>query len=206
MPSPIHRTTFLWAALTFTYICILAASVFVLAPAYGDWFFSEEGPHEIASVVLWAGATLVTLRYVPQTRRALLYSTLFALFAMREADLHKAFTSGSIVKLKFYTQGMGPEQWASLPFALAIVGLLLACAVGMVRYLLRGGWREASGQLMFIAASAMVFCKIADRLPSRHPYQPDRTARPACLRGRDRSLRAAVVHRQYAAAAQPAGT
>lgn len=167
MPTFIHRSTYLLAGVTLAYIGLLIAAPHFMTPEYCDWFFSSEGPHELTSIALWTFTAGVTTRYLPYDRtKALLFTTLFAFFAMREAGLQKAFTSGTFIKLKFYTQGMGTEQWIALPFALAFVAVLATGGVVILRYLLRGGWRDAGGQAIFIAAGTMVVCKVADRLPS----------------------------------------
>jgi hypothetical protein len=132
-----------------------------------SWAFSETGPFEIGALILWivaAGVLIVRIR--PFTSRTLAFATIFLLFAAREADLQKAFTSESILKLAYYRHSADPLLGKIIAGVVALLFVTLAAYALFVsvRFLLReGGLKSRSGMWLAIAWTVLVFTKIVDR-------------------------------------------
>lgn len=92
------------ATLTVLVLAILAFAVMgiTLSDEQRTWLFSESRPFEIASEWLWLmlGAVCLLNSGWEWHRRGL-FAAAAAMAAMREADLHKAFTTGSIFKSNY---------------------------------------------------------------------------------------------------------
>ena len=113
------------------YVGFLLALQGALDEAAFRWTFSEAGPFERSSEGLWllaAAATFLVLR--PLRWRVVSIALVFVLFAGREADLHKAFTHGSITKINYYVSPAFP-LWERVLAAL-IVAAIVALAVDLV--------------------------------------------------------------------------
>lgn len=173
---PIYASS--WKALALLASCgggLILLDQFHSIRTYLHWF-EEHGLVETTSALFWLLAAITPWRYGrgPNRRLVALFSALFLCFALREYDMHKMFTSHSMLKLTFYTRyGWHTEQWVSLPVALLAIMVVVASVVVLLRYWWRGGWREASGQMLLIGCASMAFSKVLDRLPSvlRKDYQ-----------------------------------
>ena len=112
-------------ALVAAYAAMLAALPFVLSAGTFDAAFAESGPFERLSLLAWiAAAAVIVVRIRPYGLSAAAFTVLYLLFAAREADLHKAFTTRSISKLNYYRvhrlrcpNGSSPRSPQSSSFA-----------------------------------------------------------------------------------------
>jgi hypothetical protein len=165
-PVPTKSDRLLFIALA-VYSVVLVALPLTLPKPILRWTFSETGPFEIGALMLWiVAACVLSVRIRPFTSRTLAFATIFLLFAAREADLQKAFTSQSILKLEYYRHSANP-LWAKMIAGLvALIFVTLAAYVVFVsaRFLLReGGLRSRSGMWLALAWMVLVFTKILDR-------------------------------------------
>lgn len=145
------------------YLALLAASMpaEIFRP-----LFSEAGPFEQMSVVLWVVLGIMLLLHTPHTRRVLALAALSLFFAAREADLHKAFTVMSIEKIKFY---LSPD----VPVMQKLIGgLVFLSAIALIIYLARlcwqfffrqGGLRLPVGQVLALPVLMLPVSKVLDR-------------------------------------------
>lgn len=134
------------------------------------WMFSEEGPFEQLSIYAWLFAALmVCIRMRPLTWQMRCLALAFMAFAAREADLHKAYTAGSILKSNYYRHALAPPAEKAVAFivAMAFILLLVYVAFLILRALFRqGGLRKRSGIWLMAAATLMVAGKVVDRMPA----------------------------------------
>jgi len=154
-------------ALVVTYTIVLAILPFLLTPDTFRSMFSETGPFERLSLLAWiAAAAVVVVRIRPFGLTAAAFTTLYLLFAAREADLHKAFTTRSISKLNYYRDGTIPFEER---FLAAIVSVAILCLIGyaifvVLRFLVaRGGLRTRAGIWLALGGALLVFGKALDR-------------------------------------------
>jgi len=149
------------------YVLLLTALPFTLEHDMFRFTFSETGPFERLSLFAWlACAAVIIVRVRPYTKTAAAFTVLYVLFAAREADLHKAFTTRSISKLNYYKDTSIPalERIFAALVAIAILCLILYALFIIVRFLFwRGGLRTRSGMWLAIGAGVLVFGKILDR-------------------------------------------
>lgn len=166
-PETIGRSL---AAALVLYALALLTLPLALDPASFHRFFSEQGPVEIASLILWPLAAVVVLASVrPHSRRTWAFALLYPVFAAREADLHKAFTAGSIFKSGYYRHVAAPlaEKLVAGIVAIAIVALLLYVLFVCARYLLvERGWRTRAGRWLLAAMVLLFVSKVFDRAPA----------------------------------------
>ena len=145
------------------FLVLLAASL----PA--DIFkvlFSEQGPFEEMSIVLWVALGGLMLLHNARSGRVLALATLSFVFAAREADLHKAYTVMSIEKIKFY---LSPD----VPVMQKLIGgLVFLAVVALIVYLARlcwqfffrqGGLRTPVGQVLLLPVLMLPLSKVIDR-------------------------------------------
>ncbi len=133
--------------------------------------FSEQGPFEQLSIVLWAllGAALLLKRPLPLCLRLATAAVAFA-FAAREADLHKAYTVMSITKIKFYwsPEVPLPQKLAGGLVLLTLIALLVFLTVQLYGYVVRRrGLLTPMGQVMALPVLMLPVSKVIDRLPSQ---------------------------------------
>ena len=105
-------------------------------------FIAEDGPVEDLAVIAYAVLFLAFLAISKRNRSFLVASaTVVALMAARELDLHKAFASGSIIKLRTYTSDTVPfgEKLIAGAFVIAVASFLIWYAVRYGPWL----WRAA---------------------------------------------------------------
>lgn len=154
-------------ALVAGYVALLALLPFALTPQSFHAAFAETGPFERLSLLAWiAAATVVLTRIRPFGLPAAAFTSLYLLFAAREADLHKAFTTRSISKLNYYRDASIPfsERAIAAIAALAILALIAYTAFVVVRFLVvRRGLHTRAGAWLALGAGLLVFGKILDR-------------------------------------------
>lgn len=145
------------------YLVVLAAS---LTPEVFIPLFSEQGPFEEMSIVLWVALGAMLLFHDFRSRRMLALAALSFVFAAREADLHKAFTVMSISKIKFYVSPDVPAMQkvvGGLVF-LAVVALIVYLARLCWQYFFRqGGLRTPVGQVLLLPVLLLPISKFLDR-------------------------------------------
>lgn len=164
-------TTDVWIGLAvFIYTAVLVALPLLLETATSEWLFSEEGAFEQLSIVWWLCAVATVLVHArPLGRERLALALLFAVFAAREADWHKAFTAGSLLSLKYYGRAEAPfgEKLAAGLIAGAIIVVIAYAGFRILRFLfVRQGWRTRTGFWLLLASSLMVLGKLLDRAPA----------------------------------------
>lgn len=152
------------------YLAVLAVLPLVLSTPAFERFFSEEGPIEMASTLLWiAAAGVVLARVRPLGRRAWAFALLYLVFAAREAQLHRAFTADSMFKSSYYRRVAAPfeEKLVAGLVAIAILALLVYVFWVVVRFLwTERGWRTRSGAWLLAGMALLVFSKVLDRAPA----------------------------------------
>lgn len=152
------------------YILLLALLPLLLSYSVFMFTFSEQGPFEQLSIVAWIfTALIIIVRIRPLGLRAWAFALLCIIFAAREADLHKAFTAGSILKINYYKHAIAPfgEKVAAGSVAIAVIALLAYVGFVVARFLLRdGGWRSRAGVWLMIGTVLVVLGKMLDRAPA----------------------------------------
>lgn len=145
----------------------LSAAAF-LKPAVFSSILEEGGPVERLSVFAWILAALAVWYRAKLDKQSTAIMLTFLAFGAREADLHKAFSSDSFLKIRYYTEGsFGAEKLLFGVAALVLIGMLLIAAFCIFRHVfLRGGWRTAFGQVVVVGGALLCLTKVADRLPS----------------------------------------
>ncbi|AXQ29240.1 hypothetical protein D0B54_11310 [Solimonas sp. K1W22B-7] len=145
------------------YLVMLAGSLprEIFAP-----LFSEKGPFEQMSIVLWLALGSVLLFHDFRSPKVLPLALLAFVFAAREADMHKAFTVMSIEKIKFY---LSPD----VPVMQKLIGgLVLLSVAGLVVFLARqfylffvrrDGARTPVGQVLLLPVLMLPIAKVLDR-------------------------------------------
>ena len=154
-------------ALLVAYIAMLAILPFLLSAETFDAAFSETGPFERLSLLAWiAAAAVIVVRIRPYGPSAAAFTVLYLLFAAREADLHKVFTTRSISKLNYYRDAsiaVSERVIAGLA-AIAILCVIVYAAFVVVRFLFaRHGLRTRAGMWLMLGAALLVFGKVLDR-------------------------------------------
>jgi hypothetical protein len=152
------------------FILLLAALPLVLPESSFRYTFSEEGPFERLSIVAWLiAAFTIVARIRPLGMRAWGFVVLFAGFAAREADWHKAFTADSILKTNYYKHAIAPlgEKVVAFAVALAFICLIVYVGIAVLRFLfLQGGWKSRSGCWLMLGTALVVAGKVIDRAPA----------------------------------------
>ncbi|MGV3742780.1 MAG: hypothetical protein ACO1NO_10775 [Burkholderiaceae bacterium] len=151
-------------------ILLLAALPLVLPEATFRYMFSEVGPFERVSIFAWLlAAAVVIVRIRPLGMRAWAFALLFACFAAREADWHKAFTADSILKTNYYKHAAAPlaEKIIAFIVAIAFIVLIVYVGIAILRFLfLQGGWKSRSGFWLMLGTVLVVIGKLIDRTPA----------------------------------------
>lgn len=149
------------------YVLLLVMLPFTLSPEAFDYTFSEIGPFERLSLLAWlVAAAVIVVRIRPYTLPAAAFTVLYILFAAREADMQKAFTTRSISKLNYYRDAGIPfsERFIAALVAIAILCLIAYAGFIILRFLLKHhGLRTRAGLWLAVGASLLVFGKILDR-------------------------------------------
>lgn len=153
------------------YAAVLVAMAVGLPPETFKPLFTESGPFEQMSILLWLllGLVLLLPLGLPTAPR-LAMAALALLFAAREADLHKRYTSMSLAKIKFYLSPdvALPEKLLGGLVLLGSVALIVYLAHKLYRYVRYGqGLRSSPGQVMVLAALMLPVSKVIDRFSSQ---------------------------------------
>lgn len=147
----------------------LLAAIGASWPESAVSLFSEEGPIERGSEVLWLGLGACILVWLRPPTLPVIAGVLVCLAcAAREADFHKRFTGYSVLKFGFYLDGGFPLSHRML--AGALVGLLaLSTLILLLRLaeLAREQGRPAPAWLKVavIGLVTLVITKVMDRSP-----------------------------------------
>jgi len=152
------------------YVAFLVAAGLSLPHEVFKPLFSEDGPFERMSIVLWALLGLLLLLHDARSPRVLALAVLALLFAAREADLHKAFTDLSITKIAFYLRPGIPliQKFCGGLVLLGGVALVVLAARLFYRHVVRDqGLRTPLGQLLLLPAVLLPVSKIVDRFASQ---------------------------------------
>jgi hypothetical protein len=151
-------------------VLLLAALPLVLPEASFRYTFSEQGPFERLSILAWLIAALtIMVRIRPLGMRAWAFAVLFAGFAAREADWHKAFTADSILKSNYYKHAVAPlgEKVIAFIVAISFIALIVYVGIAVLRFLfLQGGWKSRSGFWLMLGTALVVVGKVIDRAPA----------------------------------------
>ena len=131
--------------------------------------FSEQGAFEQMCVLLWFALGVMLALHHLRSPRVLALAVLALLFAAREADLHKAFTTMSLTKIKFYLSADVPlmEKLLGGLVLLGTVALILYAARLFYRFVLRGGLRTPVGQVLLLPVLMLPASKLVDRFASQ---------------------------------------
>lgn len=152
------------------YAALLIGLATRLSPSDFSYIFSEAGPFEEISIVLWLGASLAVLAFArPLTSRSAIFALLFAAFAAREASWHKAFTADSMLKISYYLKSPAPltEKILAGIVAAFFIAMLIYAAVVVIRFLLLNrGFASRAGYWLVLAGALFVLVKVVDRAPS----------------------------------------
>ena len=161
-----HRDRALLSVLG-AYTAMLLAMPFLLPYPTFKFAFSEAGPFERLSIVAWlVAAAIVVLRVRPYRLSAAAFTAVYLLFAAREADWQKAFTTRSISKLNYYKDSSIAlsERIVAALAVLVILTVLAYVLVLSIRYLRRqDGLRTRAGLWLAVGGGLLVFCKLVDR-------------------------------------------
>lgn len=146
---------------------VLLASL--MPQAFAAHFFSEDGMVERITEIAWVFTGLVILQQLPPSSVMTWVFALLCFFcAAREADLHKAFTADSMLKMNYYRRTVAPlaEKLLAGAVALGVVALAGLALASLLRFVRRGGWRLRHGVWLLAALALMVMTKVFDRLPA----------------------------------------
>lgn len=150
-----------------TGLCLLAI---ILPLETTKQLFSETGPFEIGSIVLWLGmaVALVKTRQHWNTPTWISLTALALIAAMREADFQKAFTTEGFMKTNYYYNPYIPLP-EKLVAGLVFLSILLVATYALyqgLRYLLHNRLRTFGSVLLAEIFALLFVTKICDRLPS----------------------------------------
>jgi hypothetical protein len=152
------------------YAALLVGLATRLSPEHFSYAFSEVGPFEEISIVLWLGASLAVLTCArPLTSRSVVFALLFAAFAAREASWHKAFTTDSLLKISYYLKSPAPltEKILAGIVAALFIAMLIYTAIVVIHFLFaEAGLVSRAGYWLVLAGVLFVLVKIVDRTPS----------------------------------------
>ena len=135
---------------------------------------AENGAIENATAAGFALVAAIAFIVALKTRAEAwgLFSFFMALACLREMDMHRAFTSDSFLKLRFYSGDVAP-MGEKVAGSLVIV-LIAACAYRLIRYHFKG-WIadvlkfEETALAVFLAVGSLGFAKILDSLKRLAP-------------------------------------
>ncbi|MES2536823.1 MAG: hypothetical protein V4632_13215 [Pseudomonadota bacterium] len=158
------------ARATAVYILLLTLFPLMLSEPVFRYTFSEEGPYEQLSIAGWVlAALLILVRIRPLGLKAWTFASIFVMFAAREADLHKAFTVGSIFKSRYYLDAAAPirDKLVSGIVAAGMIALVVYAGFVIMRFLFRqGGLQSRTGFWLMLGTASFVLCKVVDRAPA----------------------------------------
>lgn len=148
----------------------LAAMSLLLSETTQITVFSESGLFEMVSEPLWlALGVLVLIVLRPATPATVSGAIICAACAAREADLHKHFTSESVLKIGFYHDSAHPVLQRVLFGVLMVIlaGSMILVVGALVRRVREGEKPFQSwGLFAVIAMGTLVLTKVLDRTPN----------------------------------------
>jgi len=167
MGSPTMRAVLLMLGV---YMAVLVALATVLSGPAFQRTFSEHGIVEMINVAAWLACALVFARIAWRGRELVAVLSVFPLFAaaLREADLHTAFTGYSVLKVSFWLDGRF-EPFHKLVAAAVLLPTLVSLGwlvLLLVRRLRRGGLGSPAMSMLLLAIGLLVFSKVCDRAPA----------------------------------------
>ncbi|HDQ41285.1 MAG TPA: hypothetical protein ENN39_09700 [Desulfonatronum sp.] len=158
----------LYACLAYGLSLVLLAIVLPLDT--NAFMFSESGPFEIASAVLWFVLALVVLFGVrPRGLTTFSLAALAIIAGLRELGLNKSVTHVSITKLSFYVEQdiFWLERLLVLLLMLGILAVALHLLLRFGRWFFySGGHAQPAGQVTMLGVILVPATKIMDRLPA----------------------------------------
>ena len=137
-------------------------------------FFEESGPIEQVTPVLFFIASLIAggafMKYRVNLRFVFMFA--MALAAMRELDWHKAWTTDSVLKSRFYSSDITPLYEKIIGGGVILLLLYIALSLAWkvkpwVKNLLQGDLISWS---VFFALSSMVGAKMLDSMARLFPF------------------------------------
>ncbi|MDZ4079364.1 MULTISPECIES: hypothetical protein [Hydrocarboniphaga] len=129
----------------FAYILLLLPLPWLLSWQQMRWLFSEQGPFEVLSAVLWAVLGVLCLLSAKRGPRRLISCGIAGfLGCARELDLHTAITGMSIFKSHYYLKTPAPIAQKLLvgALAIAILALLIDVLLAGLRAMRHGAPRQ----------------------------------------------------------------
>lgn len=130
------------------------------------WLYSEAGPFELLSLGFWLLLAALCFSLPGLPRRPWQQGIVAMVAAAREADLHKAFTEGSVLKFTYYFDSSTPllERLLVALVTFPLVALVLYVLVGGARFIHRSNaLRFEWGQTVLLAMILLVASKMLDR-------------------------------------------
>lgn len=152
------------------YLVALTVLAMVLTGPAFQQAFSEHGIVEMINAIAWLVAALVFAWMAWRGRDRVATLAVFPLFAaaLREADLHTAFTGYSVLKVSFWLDGRFDPLHKAVVAAVLLptlvsLGLLVA---RLLRRLRRGHLGSPAMATLLLAIALLVFSKVCDRAPA----------------------------------------
>lgn len=171
LPSASSRRPIHWLLLSLGIVALgLSALSLLLSETTQITVFSESGPFEIASGPLWlALGVLILIVLRPVTPATVSGAIICAACAAREADLHKHFTSESMLKIGFYHDPAHPVlQRVLFGVLMVILTGSMVLVVGALVRRVREGDKPFQSWILYaiIAMGTLVLTKVLDRTPN----------------------------------------
>ncbi|TVQ97332.1 MAG: hypothetical protein EA399_13770 [Desulfovibrionales bacterium] len=142
----------------------------LLPPQTSAFIFSESGPFEMLSFILWfVLATTVLLVVRPRSPATLALAVLATVAGLRELGVNSLLTTESITRISYY---LNPDIfWLE---RLAVVGFIACLGLAAIailvifgRWLIAGnGAGHPTGQIILLAVVLVPVTKVLDRLPA----------------------------------------
>lgn len=134
------------------------------------YIFSERGPFEILSFILWFILAVVVLLVVrPRNPTSLALAVLAVVAGFRELGANSALTSESITRISFYLNPeiFWVERLAVVGFVVFLCGTAAILLVKLGRWLIaRKGYAQPAGQVVLLAILLVPMTKLLDRMPA----------------------------------------
>lgn len=162
----------LWLGLVL-YAVVLAAIAWPLDLTDYRAMFSERGPFEMLSPVLWVALALAcAVQAVPLANRRgrgtnlVVMAVIALLLAMREVDWHYKLAGGNVLRLKFYAQNTASFEVKLIAATVVLIGLVVVLRglwLGVATLRHRASWREPWVWTLATGLLATVGSKLLDR-------------------------------------------
>lgn len=166
--QPFQRIEKIVVAALLLFSAMLFFIIYALDNAITHNLTSEQGFFEVMSVVLWVALAVLCVVKLGFRKWGLSTALLSLIFAVREADLHKAFTADSIFKSNYYKMDIpfAEKFWAGLVAVFCIAFLISVLFSGCMYLYKSKAWQQAWGRLTLLSIALVFFTKICDRLES----------------------------------------